>query len=233
MPLSNEEKILKAGKAIDKAFNVLTKPARTRQLSTEIKDKIIKRSKLGFGVAPSGQQRKFPKLKPSYIDQRKGIAYYFTNKDGKVIRVDRARIKTAKPSKSSIIKRKKGKLIGLFSLQGAAKPKKPKKSTITRKRASNLHHSTTPAKSNITATGLLLNSLTSRGKKSQAIIILNSKRYTNNIGGFRIKKPSTTTKVNKFLEAQNRRWFILSTSQKNKLQRDLGIKLKKLASTFL
>jgi len=229
----NDKTLDKINIAIDKAFAVLTNPKNTKGVARKIKRMIVKRSRLGFGVDPTSlKQKRFKPLSASYKEQRKGNIKFVTIK-GKVFSI-RLRGKPRRARGAVTRKRKKkGGLAGLF---GGLFGKKKSKTKIRRKRksptASHLSRETTPGKSNITATGRLLDSLQSSGQKAKAIVTIPDNRYSINIFGDRLKKPPTTAEVSRFLKRQGRNFFLLSSSQKKKLERDGANLLRQLASKF-
>lgn len=225
---TNEEKILKPSRAVDKAFSVLTRPARMKQLASKIEKRIVKRSRLGYGVSLSGQRARFPRLDEDYIEVRKGLVYWFTTEQGNRVRVgpERKVFKTFRKTKFRFGGKKR------TAKKRRSLTKAPKKKTISR-RATNLSRLTTPSKSNITATGTLLNSIETRGQKARAILQIQRVTYTKNIQNRQINSGVTTIDVNRFLESQGRRWFALTITQKNRIEEESTKMLRDLARTYL
>lgn len=165
----------------------------TQAYAEEIKDDLVKRTKLGNGFDPATENTiKLPKLSDNYKEMRQGKSRWFTTKDGKRIKV------------------KKGKNNTDFV-------KKPK-----------LSNTTTPAKSNITATGQLLRSLSvvKIKKKAGAIfkIVIGDNRGRGLFG-----YPSTigNKELVKILAAKGFTWFGFTKSQTNKITRETEKRLKK------
>jgi len=153
----------------------------------EVKDRIVKRTKLGIGVDPRGNGYKFPALSTNYREVRQGKARWFTINGQK-------------------IKLIKGDLV-----------KKPR-----------LHSTTTPAKSNLTATGQLLKSLTTvKIKTAQGIgwaIRVGDNRGRGLFGG---SSKIGNKELVGYLAAKGRRFMALTRSQKNEISRDIRHMIQK------
>ena len=65
---------------LNAAFKFVKRPAQTRKYSEIAETEVVRRTLLGKGVDESGRTFQFPKLKESYIKQRKGQLIFFTNK---------------------------------------------------------------------------------------------------------------------------------------------------------
>lgn len=200
MALTPEETILKASKAVDEAFNRLTTPQETKKIAVAIKNQIVKRTRLGYGVDPeTGRRKRLPKLSQSYIDQRKGKLSFFTLKEKKII----------------------------VPYEPGTAPK--------------LASTTTPGRSNVTATGLLLNSLGALGGRARVGVFMKKVKYSIDLFGNSLKKSVFTTDVLKWLEnggktGINKRGFRrprvfldLTRTEVKKIERDLGKRINDLA----
>jgi hypothetical protein len=213
---ANEIALLKATQSVDKAFAALTTPQENKKLAKEVGNMIIRRSRLGFGVDSSGNQRRFKKLSKSYIEQRLGQVFFFTKQTQKgpiVVPIKLGPGKVIKKKKPSKAKKPRKAKSGKKPQVKAKKRKTP--------RAPNLSNQTTPKKSNITATGDLLESFKYFGGKKRAIVIIPSERHEKTLFG-KTNKPSTMSEIAQYLEEQGRRFFILSNAQRKGLERKLG-----------
>lgn len=163
MELDKNEKLLKkAAVDIDKIVGIYTSsPRLMNRLGEDIVKQIRKRTRLGFGVSKSGEKIKFKELSKSYKAQRQGKVRFFTNKKtGKVFPLVKKGTVSAKDldsfrasdvaRRSNTNRRKYNKLV-----------KKPTLAPTTR-----------PSRSNLTATGLMLESLTRRVVGSRIFISL-------------------------------------------------------------
>jgi hypothetical protein len=217
---SNEEKILGPIEAIDKAFEILTSPKNTKGVARDIRNDIVKRTRLGFGVNDAKRQYRLPRLSQSYVNQRKGLLKFVTIK-GKSFPIVNNVAKPAARSKPAKKARPK-----------KARPSKPKiaRPKKVQPRAPKLSPKTTPGKSNLTATGRLLDSLRFFGQRAKAIVTIPNYRYTTNIFGERLKKGATAQDVVRFQEKKGREFFGLSKSQENRIERKYGTILAELAN---
>ena len=213
--MTPEETILKANKAIDLAFLEVSQRRNTRQYAEDIKNKIITRTKLGFGVDPSGKQLRFKPLSESYKEQRKGRLRFFKNKNGGTWVVD-----TTLTAKT------------FNSLRPSKTAKKQYKDNKGITKVYNLDQTTTPSKSNLTATGLLLRSISSVGKTGQMIISLKNKVYEKGLYRERPKSIKTTSEVFDYV-SKIRPFFGLTNPQFNLLFKDIAKEIDRIARLYI
>lgn len=212
--------------AIDDAFNLMTKSENMRRMGNNlILPMIVKRSRLGYGVTEDGKQRyKFPPLAKSTKDQRSGKLRFYTNKKtGKIFTVGEA-----SPEKKARGVRRKKSLIA--KIKAFFKPQKTRaKSSGGGKkapRASNLSQFTSPGRSNITATGFLLDKgLTVKAKKAQIIISASNIPYKKNIFGEMIKNPPTASEVVDYLRLMGREFLQTTVTEDKKLENILALNI--------
>ena len=160
-------------KCIDEAFS----PKFTKKLAKQTAGQVVRRTRLGYGVSQLGQQVKLYALSDSYKAVRRGKLRFYTNKSTQQIFTVGESPKS-RPSRSS--KRKKS----LFKrLKGAIGKSKPRKSSKPEQRLKNLSPFTSPGKSNLTATGGMLDSITGLGRKAKIIIEIPDKRHGPDLFG--------------------------------------------------
>lgn len=105
--------------------------------------------------------------------------------------------------------------------------------SFTRFAVPNLSSKTKPGKSNITATGFLLNNLRVSILNSKAAVVPGFKVRTRDIFGDKIKDPPTDAAVMGYLRAQNRIFMNLSKDEEGVFLRRIGRRIKLLTKGFL
>lgn len=94
---------------------------------------------------------------------------------------------------------------------------------IRKKYNAELHSQTNPRKSNLTATGQLLDSIEGKGEKNKITIEINDERGPGIDGR---KSNVGNNKLRKFVEEKGRIFFGLSKSERNAIKRDLRNRIK-------
>jgi hypothetical protein len=91
MSFSNDNTIDKQVKeALDKRVGGAIKKGITTEYIELLRDRIVKRTRLGIGVDPeSGAGVKLEPLSDNYKEMRQGKARFYTNKAGKVVKVEK------------------------------------------------------------------------------------------------------------------------------------------------
>jgi len=197
-----------------------------QKYADSVKDKIVKRTQLGIGVDPeTGASYKFPKLSENYKEARRGEARWYTLSDGRIIKVG-GKAKTAKALKpdseknkrkqKSRIKKAVQRVKRIFSKKKKAK-KKPEK------RLSTLASTTTPSKSNLTATGQLLRALSTVRLRNQSgkvgFKIVVGDRRGKDLFGYPARIGNKA--LVKILEGMDRVFMGFTKSQKNEISREI------------
>jgi hypothetical protein len=224
------EQVLKeTALAIDRGFDRFRQDKTLSDFAQkEIAPNIVKRSRLGFGVRlESKQQYKFPPLANSYIEQRKGLIRFITLKNGAVFPIKqfqeltRARIRSMGTKRARKNKSLLKRLKAFFGKKKEGAVKSKIKKVKPKLNAGNLSANTSPAKSNITATGLLLDrAIGATARAKQIIIFIKNIKYQKDILGFRIKNPPTTVDVAGYLQDNLDREFLqTSEAEDNRLSR--------------
>lgn len=95
-----------------------------------------------------------------------------------------------------------------------------------------LDGTTTAKKSNLTATGYLLRSISSRGELGRMIVFIIDRAYGSNIFGKRPKKPIGTRTVAAYVE-KIRPFFNLSKPQQNLLYRKIAAQIRTITEKLL
>lgn len=230
MSFRNEEEIDKMIKA---AVDAKVKKALDKGIDMSFADaqklKIVRRTQLGIGVDERGEAYRLPPLSDSYKEQRRGEARWITLKDGRKVKIGGKAKKPEGLSKPDVpaSTRKKRKKRGQGILKKLLKKKNPRKKK-PQKRLRNLAATTTPGKSNLTATGQLLKSLTTVKMKMEGgvrwIIRIGDNRGRNLMGD---SSKIGNRKLADILEAQGRRFFGFTKSQKKQMAREVRLILKK------
>ena len=197
MSFENDSTIDKQVKAaLDKRVGNAIKQGVTTDYIELLKQRIVKRTQLGVGVNPqTGDAMKLPPLSESYKEQRQGKARYYTDKNGKKIRVSK--------NKNNSDYVKKPRLAG----------------------------TTKPAKSNLTATGQLLNSLTVVKLK-----ITGGVSYLIRVGDRRgrglFDQPTSigNKQLVDYLSRQGRHFLGFTNAQKNRIAREIRQIIRKLGN---
>lgn len=159
-----------------------------------LKDRIVQRTQLGIGFDPAtGNTERFPPLSENYKEMRQGKARWYTDRNGRKIKVK----------------------------------KKKENSDFVRK--PRLASTTTPAKSNVTATGQLLKALTVVKIKSNNVaewlITVGDRRgrglfdYPSKIGNKRLVD---------LLERKGRFFLGFTRPQRNQIAREIAAFLRAL-----
>lgn len=85
--INNFSKTLK--KALEETLKEISSPRNMQSIGNELRDDIVKRTRLGYGTSSNGGQRtRFDKLSDSYVLQRRGKLGFWTNSKGKVIPIN-------------------------------------------------------------------------------------------------------------------------------------------------
>lgn len=168
----------KVGKALDQGID--------GSYVDSIKDRIVKRTRLGIGVDENGNSYRFPKLSDNYREMRQGKVRFYTDRNGRRVKVVKTRDNT------DFVK-------------------KPR-----------LANTTTPAKSNLTATGQLLKSLSTvklRMKGASKWLITVGDRRGRGLHGY----PATAGNkdIVRYLKDMGRTFLGLTKSQKNQITREI------------
>lgn len=192
MATNNDEKFDLPAQEIDKLVDIYTKsPRRMNNLGSDIIKQIKTRTRLGYGVQIGGRKIRLKKLSDNYKAARRGMKRFFRNKKtGGTFVVEALSAKELKAYRASKEARKENKAL---------------KKSLTPTR---LSLSTRPAKSNLTATGLMLESLTKRVVGTRIFISLRNRRdvdmYGNNAKATSNQKASWQAKAGRrFLDLAN------------------------------
>ena len=202
-----------------------------QQYVDELKDRIVNRTRLGIGINPvTGKSERLERLSENYKEVRRGDARWVTLPNGKVVKIkskDAPKKKPKKPeglSEPDVPKTKRRKksigsrIIKIFSKK---KPKTKKKKSKVR-RLTNLASTTTPSKSNVTATGQMLKALTTVKIKTE-----NGVKFSIRLGDNRGRNLDGKTsaignrEVNEYLEKQGRKWLGFTKPQLNQISREI------------
>ncbi len=179
-------------KQITKSMNKAVGDAVRRGVNTEyveeLRDRVVERTQLGIGVDPeTGNSVKLPPLSSNYKEMRQGKARWYTDKNGKRVKVTKAQDKT-----------------GQFV-------KKP-----------TLANTTTPAKSNLTATGQLLKALTVVKVRLQGgVAFFIRVKDQRGRGLFGYPASVGNKELVKLLAAKGRTFLGFTKSQKNQIRREI------------
>lgn len=153
----NEKKFRDAAKTIEGLVDTYTSSTRLmNRLGEDIVKQIKTRTRLGYGVTKSGKRVRLEPLSDSYKKQRKGKIRFFTAKSGKVVAIEPL----------------SNKELNSFRASKSARRQNRKNRKFVKKPPNLNSNLTKPAKSNLTATGLMLNSLTRRVVGSRIFISL-------------------------------------------------------------
>lgn len=216
MSLTPEQILKKARLSIDLAFEEVSKPRITKHFALRMRDLIVKRTLLGkiLTANTGGGLMKNPKLSPSYILQRKGKIRFFTNKQGKAYAIEKVGNKDLK---------------SLGASKGARKQNKKNSDVIGKPK---LGINTRPSKSNITATGQLLESIGSVGEVGRLIVRVDHEGRGANMYLEQPKNQPSNSKLIGYLRSQGRIFLGLSKSELNIMRREIGNLIKKKAREF-
>jgi hypothetical protein len=225
-------------KRIRQAIGDTFAPRFTKKMAKAARDQIVKRTRLGYGV-DKGTKRQV-RLKPlseSYKKVRKGLIEFYTNKQTKqifTVSKGRARKSLSKSAKASAKAKRAFKSafeLGKFNVTLDGAKKRRKRSKGKELRLKNLSSKTSPNKSNLTATGRMLNSLKFKGLPNRIEISVPATNHGKDLfgnatdvthaeltrihaKGATIKHPSGT-----IIKLPKRRYFDLTNAEKNKLVR--------------
>ncbi len=139
-----EQTLARISQTINDSVKRAFSPKFTNKLGKKASLQIIKRVRLGYGVADTGNQKRLKKLADSYKKVRKGKLKFYTGtrKDG-------------------------SRFIGTYKPKGAPR----------------LSNQTTPGRSNLTATGKMLQSIRGYGRKQKIIVEIPDKPHGPDIFG--------------------------------------------------
>ena len=188
MALKPSQVLEQVNQAIDMAVKESQSKAFTDPLGKFMAKQLVRRTKLGFGVDEySSQQVRLKPLSDSYKKVRRGDLNFFTSKAAgrPIIPTGKAAGLKAKTSRKS--RKKKGLISSLFGKKRKA-PSRGDRGKKIQKRLRALHGSTTPNKSNLTATGQMLRSVRGYGRFSKIIIEIPDSGRTEGLTGKKTSK---------------------------------------------
>lgn len=216
MSLTPEQTIQKTARAIELAFEEVSKPISTTFFALRLRELIVKRTLLGklLSSQSGGKLIKNPKLSQSYILQRKGKIRFFKNKNGSTYAIENVGNKELK------------------SLRASKQARAQNRKNIERIGKVNLGINTTPSRSNLTATGQLLESIGSKGEVGKLIVQVEHEGRGANIHLEQPKKQPKNSELINILKQNGRIFFGLSKSELNILRRDIGKVIKTKAEQF-
>lgn len=197
MAKSLKEQLKAIQKQLEQEINKFTRGPRGKELAKLAKDIVIRRSRLGYGVRfPEGKREKFDKLSDSYVAQRRNQVRFYTDEQGRLRKI---------PKPTGKAKKNQGSRGGTFKFpEGSRHP--------------DLSKTTSPAKSNITFTGQLLESLKARVLAGKITIGPTGTR----------KDGKTNQEIVAFLNDQGRIFLNLSDNDVNQLAQFLEAELTKV-----
>lgn len=231
-------------KKILRAMDESLKPSFTKKFARVARDMIVKRTRLGFGVdRATGNQKRLVPLSKAYKKVRAGKLQFFTNKKtNKIFTVVPGKKKKKSKGASSRARKaaasraaKKFKTVfelGSFKLGGSEKSKKRKKpGKKALNRLKRLSSKTSPGKSNLTATGGMLNSIKFKGLKNKILIEIPDSGHGPDLFGNKVDlSHAELAKIQQNgrlishpsgikIKIPKRRFFDLTKAEKNKIIR--------------
>lgn len=175
-------------RALKKTLVEISKPSSMLSIGNELKEDIVKRTRLGFGTDKNnGPRRKLEPLSKSYVEQRKGNLSFWTNSKGKSVPVNT-----------------KGKKL-------SAKQRARNKEYISKNNQS-LDSTTRATKSNLTRTGKMLSRLGVLAGVGRAIIGLKTSKETKKAAFVSKKRPfmfATKQQINRLTRSLRKRLDII------------------------
>ena len=181
-------------KRVDQIVDIYKKDSkRMDSLASDMRDQIVKRTRLGKGVSENGSSPRLKRLSQSYKEQRRGNVRYFRNKSGGVFKIEK---------KEFILSNKE---LNAYRASKEARSENRKNRDIFKTKE--LSKKTTPSKSNLTATGLMLDSVRGKNVGGKIIIDIVDKKGTDLYGS---PNNTTTNEKANFQAKQNRRFLDLA-----------------------
>lgn len=186
MNLKDLDKQLK--KALEETLKEITKPSNMQAIGNELKEDIIKRTRLGYGTDKNGsQRRKLEPLSDSYVEQRRNKLGFWTNNKGKAVPISTDK---SKLSKKQVAKNKR------YLKQNAIK----------------LDSTTRPKKSNLTQTGTMLSFLGVVAGFGRAVIGFKTSKQGIKAGYVSKKRPfmfATKQQINRLTQSVRRKLDVI------------------------